>query len=47
MKHMKKFAIITIALALIAFGCEDYLDKDPYDIISDDIVLSPTMRSLP
>lgn len=37
---MKKFRLITIVLAFIAFGCEDYLEKEPYDIITDDIVIS-------
>lgn len=37
---MKKFRLLTIALAFIAFGCEEYLDKEPYDIITDDIVIS-------
>ena len=37
---MKKFRLIAITLAFIAFGCEDYLEKQPYDIITDDIVIS-------
>ncbi len=40
MKDMKKFGLITITLALITLGCEDYLDKQPYDIVTDDIVIS-------
>ncbi len=37
---MKKFRYIIIVFTFIAFGCEDYLDKQPYDIITDDIVIS-------
>lgn len=37
---MKKFKILTLLLALTAFGCEEYLDKEPFDIITDDIVIS-------
>lgn len=37
---MKKFRLITIFLAFVAFGCEDFLEKEPYDIITDDIVIS-------
>jgi len=40
MKDMKKIGILTIMLALLTLGCEDYLDKAPYDIITDDIVIT-------
>lgn len=37
---MKKIKFLTLLLALTAFGCEEYLEKEPYDIITDDIVIS-------
>lgn len=37
---MKKIQVIIILLVFTAFGCEDYLEKTPVDIITDDIVIS-------
>lgn len=36
---MKKFKWIVILLALVTFSCEDFLAKEPYDIITDDVVI--------
>jgi hypothetical protein len=36
---MKKFKILALSLALLTFGCEEFLEKAPYDIITDNIVI--------
>jgi starch-binding outer membrane protein, SusD/RagB family len=37
---MKNIKIYITILALVAFGCEDFLEKAPYDIITDNIVVA-------
>jgi hypothetical protein len=37
---MKKLNILVFFLALLSFGCEEFLEKAPFDIITDDIVIT-------
>lgn len=36
---MKRFNIVLVVFSLIAYGCEDFLEKSPVNIITDDIVI--------